>query len=52
LAGQAYKRVEKRLAGNQKLTTDAGTSARMSRVRQHGTVLRVDLIESARRSGW
>jgi DNA mismatch endonuclease, patch repair protein len=37
LSGQAYKRIEKRLAGKLKLTTDAKASARMSRVRQHGT---------------
>jgi DNA mismatch endonuclease (patch repair protein) len=34
---QAYKKVEKRLAGKTALRTDAATSARMGRIRQSGT---------------
>ena len=34
---QLYKRIERRLAGRLKPRTDAATSTRMGRVRQHGT---------------
>jgi DNA mismatch endonuclease, patch repair protein len=34
---QQFKRIEKALGGTQSLTTDATTSVRMGRVRQHGT---------------
>jgi DNA mismatch endonuclease, patch repair protein len=34
---QPYKKIERRLAGDARLSTDAVTSARMSRVRQKGT---------------
>jgi DNA mismatch endonuclease, patch repair protein len=34
---QFFKRTEKRLAGSTRPTTDAKTSARMGKVRQHGT---------------
>jgi DNA mismatch endonuclease (patch repair protein) len=37
VAKQLFKKVETRLAGKSRLTTDAVTSARMSRVRQKGT---------------
>jgi DNA mismatch endonuclease (patch repair protein) len=37
LKRQPYKRVETRLAGRARLTTDASTSGRMGRVRQSGT---------------
>jgi DNA mismatch endonuclease (patch repair protein) len=35
---QPFKKVEKRLAGRAALLTDAATSARMSRIRQKGTL--------------
>lgn len=34
---QPFKNIEKRLAGSSRPSTDAATSARMSRIRQHGT---------------
>ncbi len=34
---QPFKNIEKRLAGSSRPSTDAAISARMSRVRQHGT---------------
>jgi DNA mismatch endonuclease (patch repair protein) len=37
VSNQPFKRIEKRLAGNAALSTDAATSARMSRIRQTGT---------------
>ena len=44
---QAFKKVEKRLAGKAALRTDAATSARMGRIRQAGTAPELTIRRAA-----
>ena len=44
---RAFKKVEKRLAGNAALLTDAATAARMGRIRQSGTAPEMTIRRAA-----